>query len=340
MARKNLFQGLEPDDDALEPVTTSQPRSPRAVSHGALGALNMDLTDRKARMVQDIDPDLIESSGHRDRVDIEETDIEALAHNIAEYGQQVPVLVRPHPTEADRYQIVFGRRRLAAMRLLKTPIKALVRTLSDRDAVLAQGQENSQRTDPSFIDKALFAADLREANYKHSVILDALNTDRSNLSRMEAVTASVPMEWIYAIGSSPDVGRRRWFMVSKILAAGHQLPPLDASTFSQATDSNSRFDIFEKLVTSLEAKREAETLPDPSQKTAREQPVVRKVSAPDGRQIAEVRSSGSALTLKVLSEHHPEFGSWLEGRAEDILQRLFSEWAEGTPGANEDAQGD
>lgn len=341
MARKNLFKGLEPKDDVVDPPAP-HPEAARAPSHGALGALNMDLTGRSARMVQDIDPNLIESSGHRDRVDIEETDIEALARNISEYGQQVPVLVRPHPANKGHYQIVFGRRRLAAMRLLETPVKALVKPLSDEEAVLAQGQENSQRADPSFIDKALFATDLREADYKYGIILDALNTDKANLSRMEAVTATIPMEWIYAIGSAPDVGRRRWMAISKILAEDLRLPPLDDSIFAQATDSNGKFDIFEELVNSLQAdaKRDVELSPDPSGQVARGQPAARKVSTPDGEQIGEIRRSGSALILKVLSKQHPEFGSWLENRAEDILQRLFGEWAEDKSRAVEDAPDD
>lgn len=339
MSRKNMFKGLEPQDD--EPAREAPVSAPmRNTSMGALGALNMDLAGRSSRMVQEINPEAIESSGHRDRLEIEATDIKALAKSISDYGQQVPVLVRPLPGSPGRYQIVYGRRRLAAVRRLGTPIKALVRTLSDEEAVLAQGQENSQRTDPSFIEKAIFAADLRESEYSYGVILDALATDKASLSRMEAVTSAVPMDWIYAIGPAPDVGRRRWMLVAQTISGKVDLPPPSEIVFPQDQSSNQRFDTFESMVKSLKAVLTPEQTPigAADEQVDRGQPAARKVAMPDGRQIGEVRSSATSVVLKVMSKKHPEFGSWIEARAEDILRQLFDQWTEDKSRAEDVAQ--
>src|ERR1700743_3622062 len=65
-----------------------------------------------------------------------------LKTQIAEIGQQVPILVRPHPEREGRYQVAYGRRRLRVRNKFDKPVKAIVRQLSDRDLIMAQAQEN------------------------------------------------------------------------------------------------------------------------------------------------------------------------------------------------------
>ena len=80
-------------------------------------------------------------------------------------GQQVPILVRPHPEIEGRYQIAYGHRRARAARELGRPVRAVVRQMSDAELVVAQGQENSARRDLSFIERALYAAKLERAGF-------------------------------------------------------------------------------------------------------------------------------------------------------------------------------
>ena len=177
MARKNMFEGITPAPlPQTEPVARPSPRMPEVFQQsGPIAAIRNDLRNMGARSVQEIDPAQIEDTGVKDRLGDLDGDIADLRDSIARHGQQVPILLRPHPTLSGRYQVVYGRRRLAAIRGLGTPVKALIRTLSDEEAVLAQGQENNFRKDPSFIEKALFAGDLEEAGYDARVIQDALN---------------------------------------------------------------------------------------------------------------------------------------------------------------------
>ena len=46
------------------------------------------------------------------------------------------------------------------------PVRAVVRTLSDAELVIAQGKENNERRDLSFIERALFAAHLEHRKFE------------------------------------------------------------------------------------------------------------------------------------------------------------------------------
>jgi ParB family chromosome partitioning protein len=197
MARKNMFEGItpasRPEEDAKAPLPRPTAKMPEVFqSAGPIAAIRNDLRSVGSRSVQDIDPELIEDTGLKDRIGAQDDDIADLRESISKHGQQVPILLRPHPKLSGRYQVVYGRRRLAAIRGLGTPVKALIRTLSDEEAVLAQGQENNLRKDPSFIEKALFAGDLEEAGYDARVVQDALNVNRSHTSHMRKVRDAFP----------------------------------------------------------------------------------------------------------------------------------------------------
>lgn len=61
--------------------------------------------------------------------------------------------------------LVFGRLRHRVAKELGIKLRAVVKKMSDREHVIAQGQENNARANTSFIEKALFAADIIRNNY-------------------------------------------------------------------------------------------------------------------------------------------------------------------------------
>ena len=126
----------------VTPVASVDPARPR-YSGGAIGAVSQSIADLKSRSVIEIDPNKIKAGGILDRLEDDDPAHAALMTSLRDHGQQVPVLVRPHPELPDTYQIVYGRRRVLALRDLGIPVKALVRDLDDRELVVAQGQENS-----------------------------------------------------------------------------------------------------------------------------------------------------------------------------------------------------
>lgn len=89
------------------------------------------------------------------RLGIDEASLTELADSIRQQGVLQPILVRPHPSEAGRFQIIAGERRWRACQLAGlVDIPVLIRALSDRDAMAAALVENLQRQDLNPIEEA------------------------------------------------------------------------------------------------------------------------------------------------------------------------------------------
>ena len=162
--------------------------------------------------VIEIDPDDILESAIPDRFAsaYDAENIAELMQSMREHGQSTPGLVRSLAGEAKAFQIVFGRRRLAAAKLLGIKFKAIARDLSDEDAIVLQGEENSNRNDLSFIERCLFAQSQEVAGYGRDIICKSLSTGKSHVSEMIRLATALPREIVQDIGPAPEVGRRRW----------------------------------------------------------------------------------------------------------------------------------
>lgn len=299
MARKNLLQGLmsqapaEPEDTA-----NALPRYER----GAIGAVSKSIDDLKRRAIIDVLPDMIDNAGLKDRLDEDPEGLAVLTELIREYGQQVPVLLRHSPNSEGRYDVVYGRRRVAALKALRQPVKAMVRTLDDRELVIAQGQENSARKDLSFIEKALFAQQMVKAGYERKIVCDALSIDKTVISRMLTVAESLPHRLILAIGSAPSVGRDRWLALVQ-RARGADLVTLQRAAQGPRSDQR-----FEAVFAAAAPARPASSGP-------------RKLTGDGGETLGEARAAKNKLVIE-LSGQGREFGDWLA----DHLHEVHRNW--------------
>jgi len=107
-----------------------------------------------AEGVREIAVGLLEPSPFQPRRAWDEAALQELAESIAARGVLQPLLVRPHPGEAGRYQIIAGERRWrAALRAGLAEVPCLVRSLSDLDAAAAALVENLQRQDLNAIEE-------------------------------------------------------------------------------------------------------------------------------------------------------------------------------------------
>lgn len=167
--------------------------------------------------VLELDTDLIEGSFIRDRLDSNLDESDELVQSILTNGQEVPILVRQHPLKPEHFQVAYGHRRLAALRLLRKKVRAVVRTLSDEQLVIAQGVENTARKDLSYIEKALFAYGLENKGFSRDIIGQAVSLDKGELSKLISVAKRVPDDLIRKIGPAPAAGRRRWQELADLL---------------------------------------------------------------------------------------------------------------------------
>ncbi|AVW89697.1 plasmid partitioning protein RepB [Celeribacter baekdonensis] len=318
MARRNLFQPPAPPSTSSTTATSGEQKS-RFPNTGAMSGVKSTLKDVASNAVREISVDVIEENGPKDRLTFTDADVVALAASIKAHGQQVPIMVRPLADRPGHYRIVYGRRRLRALRSLGLPAKALVRSLSDEEAILAQGQENTQRLDPSFIEKALFAAELATTGYEQAIILDALAVDKPMLSRMTKVARSIPQSVIEQIGSAHGIGRRRW----EELADQMRTHDVDLEQIAQTLDldaaktSDDRFGLISDAVArAVTAKATAKPAPSPTL----------TVKLGDGTVSAEVKETARALTVKLSKSEAPEFVQWVRDSAEAELTRLYEAW--------------
>ncbi|HEV7308129.1 plasmid partitioning protein RepB [Ensifer sp.] len=333
MARKNLI-GISDDravDGAdLEPVAANRPiaglnAAPRTTNPvGGITRSLSNITQRVERaqelerqlaeglVVVELDPALVDASFVADRLSISPDAQQSLAAQIRDHGQQVPILVRPHPTVEGRYQVAYGHRRLAAARDNETKVRAVVRELNDEQLVVSQGQENNTRADLSFIERSLFAARLEDRGFSREIIMSALGVDKAALSKMISIVRRLPIAVIEAIGAAPSIGRRRWLELCELLAQ-HGMSEA-ASTFTrgkrfQETDLERRFDALFAFLS-----------------TPRARPRAVPWVAPDDTTPLRIRETDGEMTLAFSRKAAPGFADFVRQR----LKSLYLEYQEET----------
>jgi len=87
-----------------------------------------------------------------DRMEINSDDVKELAESIREQGLLQPILLRK---QGVRFELIAGHRRLLAVKSLGiVEIEAIVKEMTDEQAVLARAVENLQRVDLTIIEEA------------------------------------------------------------------------------------------------------------------------------------------------------------------------------------------
>lgn len=339
-AQRKASAGPSPGpQEPAEPVIARSPANSEHISdvptqfrRGAVGALAQELRHIAANGLRDVDTDLIDASPHADRMEFGNAEIADLAESIRKHGLRVPILLRPNPAAPGRYIIVYGRRRLAALRLLDIPARALVRSMDEKEAVLAQGQENNDRLDPSFIEKALFAASLEAAGYSTDVLAEALCVSKPYLSHMRRVVTNIDQKVLEAIGPCHGVGWKRWHdAIDRMEKAGISPPCPSPDMFTAEMDGMARFEIWLGLINDRIADQ-ANSGPNPGVvgqvvDNKRKSIKIPVYSSHNGKRIGDVRRNGGRISLSV-EPRETEFARWLEDNGAKLLERLHAEWSD------------
>lgn len=287
---------------------------------GAIGQSLGELTERSRRAdeienmllsgqtVVELDTGAVEPSFIPDRMPADDEAFRSFVDAIRKEGQQVPILVRPHPELSDKYQVAFGHRRLRAATELGIAVKAIVRPLSDQELVVAQGQENNERQDLSYIEKVRFAQRL-EQQFPRDIIMSALSIYKSDLSNMLSVAAKVPGDVIDAIGPAHGIGRRSWIALADSLAADKanidKARKLASTPGFNAFPSKERFDAVAKALKDTPLTKNDDQLLSHS-----------------GDELGRLTQSKQKITLTVDRRASPDFAKFVTNE----LPRLFEEY--------------
>lgn len=274
----------------------------------ATGKVLQETIEREGQLLE-LDPSIIDASSISDRIPTEvDPEYESLKLAIQTIGQQVPILVRVHPTKKNRYQAAYGHRRLKVTLELGLRVKAIVRKLTDHEMILAQGQENGPRQDLSFIERAIYASRLEGAGIDRDTICNAIGIDKPEVSRLLNVAANMDEKIVLAIGPARKVGRPRWMEFVKLLegsgARRRFLELIKTNNFTNEADSNKRFDLGWNAVSKV-----------------KDAPKVRKIAivGSDGSKVGWIQKSKTGLSMSI---QNSGFSLYLEERLPEILKEF------------------
>ena len=134
--------------------------------------------------VRTLPVELLEPSPFQPRVKMNEDALDDLASSIKARGILQPLLVRPIPGQAGRYQIIAGERRWRASQqagLHEVPV--LIRDLSDIETMAAALVENLQRQDLNAVEEAEgYKRLIDEFQMTQEALADSVGKSRSHIA--------------------------------------------------------------------------------------------------------------------------------------------------------------
>ena len=324
MKRKDLVTALlsaEPSPAASDAADVK----PARVTAGSVRAMGLELhrlTEEASAadalrqqiengaIVVELDPEKLEPSFISDRLaPIDDPQYRQLVESIRKDGQALPILVRPHPNQVGIYQIAYGHRRWHAARELAIKVRAIIQALTDAELVIAQGKENAERRNLSFIERALFAANLESGGFDRATINAALAVHTTEVSRLLTVAAAIPAAIVTSIGPAPKAGRTRWMELAEFLqnSISRQLAAETLDTTSlKRLGTDARFEaLMEALRNSAAGPKGAEVIAN-----GRGEPTIR------------ITRSGRGLKIWIDGQFGRGFGTYLVRSLPDLMHRF------------------
>ncbi|NTE65218.1 plasmid partitioning protein RepB [Agrobacterium tumefaciens] len=309
------------------PAAPQQQAVTNRVGAGVIGAAHRAIDDIKSERdrlkalvesgggaIKELDPSKVDPSPFPDRLpDDDASDFETFRNSIKSEGQKVPIQVRKSPVSPDRYQVIYGHRRLQAAKDLGIPVKAIEVEISDVELVIAQGIENADRQDLTWIERALFARRMDDADVKPRDIKAALSIDDPELARMRAVYRSVPPDIIEAIGRAAKVGRPRWAEFAKALSEQADLHDELRRVLSAA--AKKRLGSDQKFLTAFKALKPAA----PSQKAGK------MIAGAAGELLGSFLRTNKDIRISADTPTGAEFLSFIEEELPELAERFTRE---------------
>ncbi|RWR09218.1 plasmid partitioning protein RepB [Paenirhodobacter populi] len=289
---KNAMEGKFDDPEVESPL----PR--RSSPNMARAEASLKEEDRRATRL--ISPALIHPSRFSDRIDATE-DLTELIESIREHGQQVPILLRR--LDNGDLEVVYGRRRMLACKELGIDVRASVMEMTEEEALIAQGVENNQRLDTSFIEKALFIAKILDAGFKGVVVHRATGVNDTLIYKMKSIVSAIPESLIRTIGPAHGAGRRQWEALATFCRAAK---PGDLQRIEQAAIEDPNITSPERLERAIAA-----TVARSSTTPSRRELVPGRISA---------AGSGKRITLTATSTKDQPFLNYLSERIPELLE--------------------
>jgi ParB family chromosome partitioning protein len=226
--------------------------------------------------------DLMEPGPFQPRGPLDHAALAELTASIKTSGLLQPILVRPHPGASGRFQIIAGERRWRASREAGlSAVPAVVRALSDVDAMAAALVENLQRADLNPIEEARgYRRLIDEFGLTHEGLGAAVGKSRTHLTNMLRLLAL------------PESVQTQ--LANGLISAGH------GKALASAADAAA---IAQRVVTEGLSVRATEAL---AGRTRPAQPSVKATPAATYRADPEVKALAEDLTRRLGLKVHIE----------------------------------
>jgi ParB family transcriptional regulator, chromosome partitioning protein len=302
------------------PSPTDMTHSTDEAAPRSLKSMSDVLSQVSAQSAQDVDVSEIADSEIADRFDVSEG-LGDLIESIKTSGQQLPALLRYSRGAGPRYEVVYGRRRIAACRALGIKVKAYIKEMDQREALVSQALENSARLERSFIEQAIFATKLEAQSFTRSEIGDVLAVDKGTLSKLLGVAHEVPAAIIYKIGAAHDAGRRPWLELRRLVKIDSA--PAADTILSYVPEHGSPA---EKLAATIKSLHLIEARAAKQADQAKKAPPPALLTRIDKTPVS-FKAKGKRLLIEVSKKEEQGFIGFLEER----LEQLYDQWIKREP---------
>ena len=265
----------------------------------------------EGRMVIEVDATAIDDSAWRDRQEEHPSDpaFMELQHSLTKSGQLVPVGLRPSRDHANRYEIVYGHRRVRAARLAGLKVKAVMIEGDDRALIGAMLIENAARKDLSPVERGRAYRRILQAEiYDRRALADVLAVSPQQVSNLVTL-ADIPDPVLELIGDWRSLSINEGQRLAGALARREGSIPDHLA--ERVRTSKASASARARMLT-IGIKEGDATLPN------RDGLVLR---ARDGRRLARLSRSGRQIILRF----QPDLDV---AKVEQLARRLADLWAE------------
>ena len=145
----------------------------------------------------------------KDRPKSELGDIDTLANELLEIGQQTPCIVRPlRNVSSYKYELIAGERRLKAAIIANIQLKVIVKELSDSEAAVIQLSENNSRKNLSDYAKGIsYSKIIEKGLMTQTGLMKKIGLNKVSISRLLSFR-NIPSSIISSIGDMTKISAR------------------------------------------------------------------------------------------------------------------------------------
>ena len=290
-----------------------------------------DLAENTKRLMEgevivELDPQSLDPSSISDRLSDDGEEYQELKQAIQQPGQSTTILVRPSADEK-RYTVVFGHRRARVARELGIPVKAVVKKLDDIASAIAQGQENSARSNLSFIERAFFAQNMLSSAMSKETVRASLAIDEAMLSKMLGVVEAVSPSIIKALGASKKIGRDKWLSLRQLVLSPTLLKAAEGHASSPEFLQLPEAERFDKLLEYLKRFKTKSVAKQPKAKSSE-----KAWTSGDSALSLVMNAKSKKVAIELSNTEARPFSDWLSSR----MDRLYDEYRQSKPDNNGD----